>query len=54
VEVRKRLDIQNLLPISSAFAEVIEIPENVSVEHALNILSHCPIGIVAKPKWKEK
>jgi hypothetical protein len=34
VEVREGLDIGNLLPLSSAFAEVIEIPENVRVEHA--------------------
>jgi hypothetical protein len=33
-EVREGLDIGNLLPFSSAFAEVIEIPENVRVECA--------------------
>jgi hypothetical protein len=32
VEVREGLDIGNLLPLSSAFSEVIEIPENVRVE----------------------
>jgi hypothetical protein len=35
VEVREGLDIGNLLPLSSTFAEVIEIPENVRVEHAV-------------------
>jgi hypothetical protein len=34
-EVREGQDIGNLLPLSSAFAEVIEIPENVRVEHAV-------------------
>jgi hypothetical protein len=33
-EVREGLDIGNLLPLSSAFTEVIEIPENVRVECA--------------------
>jgi hypothetical protein len=35
VEVREGLDIGNLLPLSSAFAEVIKIPENVRVECAV-------------------
>jgi hypothetical protein len=35
VEVREGLDIGNLLPLSSALAEVIEIPENVRAEHAV-------------------
>jgi hypothetical protein len=35
VVVREGLDIGNLLPLSSAFAEVIEISENVRVEHAI-------------------
>jgi hypothetical protein len=34
-EVREGLDIGNLLSFSSAFAEVIEIPENVRVKHAV-------------------
>jgi hypothetical protein len=34
VKVRESLDIGNLLPLSSAFTEVTEIPENVRVEHA--------------------
>jgi hypothetical protein len=34
-EVREGLDIGNLLPLSSAFTEVIEIPENIRVEHAI-------------------
>jgi hypothetical protein len=33
-EVRESMDIGNLLPLSSAFAEVIEIPENIRVECA--------------------
>jgi hypothetical protein len=35
VEVREGLDIGNLLPLPSAFTEVIEIPENVRVEGAV-------------------
>jgi hypothetical protein len=35
VEVREGLEIGNLLPLSSAFIEVIEIPENVRVECAV-------------------
>jgi hypothetical protein len=34
-EVREGLNIGNLLSLSSAFTEVIEIPENVRVEHAV-------------------
>jgi hypothetical protein len=34
-QVREGLDIGNLLPFSSAFTEVIEIPENVWVECAI-------------------
>jgi hypothetical protein len=34
-EVREGLDIGNLLPFSSVFAEVTEIPENVRVKHAI-------------------
>jgi hypothetical protein len=34
-EVREGLDVGNLLPLSSAFAEVIEIPENVRVKRAI-------------------
>jgi hypothetical protein len=34
-EVREDLELWNLLPLSSAFAGVIEIPENVSVECAI-------------------
>jgi hypothetical protein len=35
VEVREGLDIGKLLPLSSVLADVIEIPENVRVEHAI-------------------
>jgi hypothetical protein len=35
VETGEGLDIGNLLPLSSAFPEVIEIPENVRVECAI-------------------
>jgi hypothetical protein len=35
VEVREGLDIGNLLPLSSVFTEVIEIPENVRVKCAI-------------------
>jgi hypothetical protein len=35
VEVREDLDIGNLIPPSSAFAEVIEIPETVRVQRAV-------------------
>jgi hypothetical protein len=35
VEVREGLDIGTLLLLSSAFAEIIEIPENVRVKHAI-------------------
>jgi hypothetical protein len=34
MEIREGLNIGNLLPLSSAFAEVIEIPENVWVQCA--------------------
>jgi hypothetical protein len=34
-EVREGLDIGNLLPLSSAFLEVMEITENVRVERAV-------------------
>jgi hypothetical protein len=34
-EIREGLDLGNLLPFSSVFAEVIEIPENVRVECAI-------------------
>jgi hypothetical protein len=37
VEIREGLDKGNLLPLSSAFAEVIEIPENVRVKHAIKL-----------------
>jgi hypothetical protein len=36
-KVREGLDIGNLLPLSSAFAEVIEIPENVRVKHVVKL-----------------
>jgi hypothetical protein len=35
VEIGNRLDVGKFLPFSSAFAEVIEIPKNVRVEHAV-------------------
>jgi hypothetical protein len=35
VEIRGGLDIGNFLLLSSAFTEVIEIPENVRVECAI-------------------
>jgi hypothetical protein len=33
VEVREGLDIGNLLPLSSVFTEIIDIPENVRVKY---------------------
>jgi hypothetical protein len=35
VDIRESLDIGNLLPLSSVFTEIIEIPENVRVEHGV-------------------
>jgi hypothetical protein len=34
-EAREGMDMGNLPPLSSAFAEAMEIPENVRVEHAI-------------------
>jgi hypothetical protein len=35
VEIGKGLNIGKFLPFTSAFAEFVEIPENVRVEHAI-------------------
>jgi hypothetical protein len=35
VKVREGLDIEDLLLFSSVFTEVLEIPENIRVKHAV-------------------
>jgi hypothetical protein len=35
VEVREGLDIGDFFLLSSAFTEVIEIPENIRIKHAI-------------------